>query len=1433
MEANSPRWTEITRSEFPWEREALNFVRERLPDHEPYRAWSNFEFVADDGSINEVDLLVLTPRGFFLVEIKSRPGKVEGDAGTWSWHHDGRIYTDDNPLILANRKAKKLIGLLRRQKSMSKARDLFLEAQVFLSHETNTCQFPDHLRGSVHARDRDKSEDDPGRKGIVAAHVPENAASSARTRVDRPIAKAVTRAMEEAGIRPSKRARRIQDYQLEELLFEGPTYQDWLAKHVSLESDRARVRIYSVEPGASAELRETISAAARRERTILSGIEHEGILKSTNYTESERGPALFFEHFEKAQRLDHYLAERLPSLSVDQRLALLRQIAETVHYAHDQRLIHRALSPQSILVIDPEAGTPRLKILNWQTGARQASETRMTSLGVSATSHVDELIEDASAVYMAPEALAERGSSGEELDVFSLGAVAYHLFSGQPPATSFYELTEKLREDKGLQVSSVLDGAPESLQFLIQCSTHPEVTARLDSATDFLEGLDDVEEELTSPDFGETLPNPIEAKPKDLIEHGYLVKRRLGKGGTALALLVEKDGKERVLKIALEPSHNARLQAEAAVLRKLRHQFIVELHDELTFGDRVGLVMARAGDRTLAQRLREEGRLALELLERFGEDLLQTVDWLDQHGVHHRDIKPENLGVAQVGRGDALHLVLFDFSLAETPDENIRAGTTPYLDPFLSLRKPPRWDTNAERFAAAMTLYQMATGTMPTWGDGQSDPAVLDVEATIDAEAFEPTLRERLTAFFEKALRRDAGERFDNAQEMLAAWRDALATASEPAVSTDHDEQDEATQKTALDDATLETPLVLLGLSTRAINALDRVGAGTVRDLLQIPPPQLSHMRGVGTKTRREIATCFKALAERFPDVERKPVGDARGDSDEAERQASASLGIDALAPQLLPSRVAKNAEPSQNALRVFLRLSPPDGAGPKASGTSIWPSQSEVADEVGVTRARIGQVLGKARKRWLKIPAMTQLREEIVGLLDGAGGVMTAGELAEALLARRGSSEVEPLRTRQALAVARAAIEAERDRANPRWIVRRPHDGGRILVARDELAEDGTPRIDGQRLADYAERLGKEADKLAAADPLLPPDRIAEALTSVAPPAGGPAPPLSRIRQLAAATSRDAALSSRLELYPRKMPAERALKLALGALAGARELTPQQIRERVASRYPDAEPLPERPELDRLLESAGSELRWRTGAAGEDARESSGRYVAPLREFTTVQSGTSFTRSATLAPRFDEVPADEATTRAFQDRLEHALAKRDFLALAVSPKRAVAAERALAARFPLDVRSLDEILIRHMKQYALERKIDWQVVERADAVPPGERSGNRDWNNLLRVVHAVLPRATAEIAEASRPVLLMNLGLLARYERLSVLSDLQSATGREGGAPGLWLLVPSDSQAGQPTLDGHPIPVFTSAQWAAIPTAWLLAQDAAMKAPE
>jgi len=67
---------------------STGFVRQSLPPMANIHVWSNFEFVADNGSIYEVDMLCVGPWGAFLVEIKSRPGTISGNAGLWSWHRD-------------------------------------------------------------------------------------------------------------------------------------------------------------------------------------------------------------------------------------------------------------------------------------------------------------------------------------------------------------------------------------------------------------------------------------------------------------------------------------------------------------------------------------------------------------------------------------------------------------------------------------------------------------------------------------------------------------------------------------------------------------------------------------------------------------------------------------------------------------------------------------------------------------------------------------------------------------------------------------------------------------------------------------------------------------------------------------------------------------------------------------------------------------------------------------------------------------------------------------------------------------------------------------------------------------------------------------------------------------------------------------------------
>ena len=148
----SQHWIAVTESAYPWERAALSYVRERLPDQDPFRAWANFEFVAEDGSINEVDLLVVSLYKIYLVEIKSRPGHLSGDTGTWTWRHEGRTLTDDNPLLLANRKAKKLKALLQHQTALPGSRVPYIEPVIFLSAPGLRCDLSGAARTGVYLR---------------------------------------------------------------------------------------------------------------------------------------------------------------------------------------------------------------------------------------------------------------------------------------------------------------------------------------------------------------------------------------------------------------------------------------------------------------------------------------------------------------------------------------------------------------------------------------------------------------------------------------------------------------------------------------------------------------------------------------------------------------------------------------------------------------------------------------------------------------------------------------------------------------------------------------------------------------------------------------------------------------------------------------------------------------------------------------------------------------------------------------------------------------------------------------------------------------------------------------------------------------------------------------------------------------------------------
>jgi hypothetical protein len=257
--------------------------------------------------------------------------------------------------------------------------------------------------------------------------------------------------------------------------------------------------------------------------------------------------------------------------------------------------------------------------------------------------------------------------------------------------------------------------------------------------------------------------------------------------------------------------------------------------------------------------------------------------------------------------------------------------------------------------------------------------------------------------------------------------------------------------------------------------------------------------------------------------------------------------------------------------------------------------------------------------------------------------------------------------------------------------------------------------------------------------------------------------------------------------------------------------LTEAAGRERVRGRFPEAAPLPSRPELDRLLDEAGAERVWR-----EDLPDGAGyvsRFVATSDEGTT----TAIFRHSTDAAAPQATP-EVLDARALEEKLIHSARTGSFLALTVSPRRAGVAEAELLRRFPPRQRvSLESLLLREMRAEAEARKVKWAVALAADAEAPD----GKGFRNLVRLAARAAERVRAGLLAFDRPALLVNPGLLARYDLMPILSDLAQASGTDGGPPSLWFLI-AQPDSGMPRIDAATLPVISAANWARLTDPWV-----------
>jgi len=1401
-------------TDFPWEREAIDFVLGELPDSDPHLAWPLHELIdPGTGRLYEIDLMVLARSGLFLVEIKSNPGALTGDHQDWTFTEPGqRPKHRKCPFPTTNHKAKVLGSLLDRELGRSRP---FVNPLVFVSGTEDV-----RVSGGV-----------PSwlvtRKSIRQTLV--HGLPNARSRVvNRPMMRQMRDAMRSLGLEPSKASRRVGGFRLQHVVDEGEGYQEHHAVNEAVTADTARVRSYLVPRATTMDRRHQLARAAQREAQVLATLGHHPKILTYRAFEEEGplGPAVLFEAFEGGLPL-HVFLKQEPDLPFHDRLELLEGIAQAADHCHRNEFVHRNLSPNSVLVRRNAEGSLELRLHRFQTAARGGH----TSLG---TRHVDALAQSLDRLYQAPEVLRDPDKATPASDAFSVGCLAWLLFTGQHPAASLAERERLIREHEGLHIAAVR-GDLAALDRPIAFATEPADINRPDNVLEWFE--DFLMEELTRPeDEGTQEIDPRTASTGDVLTGDLGVLRVLGSGSTAKVLQVQRDDRVFALKVPHDDGAARRLADEGRILGKLKHDHIIRLHEVLEIQGWTCLLMDYAGQHSLADVLRAEGTLSLEKARRYGSDLLSAVSYLEGENITHRDIKPSNIGFTTVSK-KAVHLALFDFSLASGDLTSVDAGTPAWRDPWLHERG--HWDAAADRYSAAAVLYKMVSGTRP----GLSQDGPDQGQVRVEADRFDPAVRDRLRDFFRTCFHEHVAERHDSAELMAADWE---ALFGQPSTLPGHEDAP-VDQAAVVQAATLTTLVEALPLSTRARNALDRAGVVTVADLLQLPRNHLSAIRGVGHKVAGEIVKLAELLADRItpkaadafvPDyagprislsaedfdlagerVLRLQDAGITGTADLAAAPAAliqrllgtdgASAAHEALvelastvpesgtlahwAHELLAPK-KKRKTVSERRMRVLLGLDDLPGEAPDDAPPGAR-SVSQVAAAFGIEPPLIHSTIQTFRQRWADSSGCAELEATLKEILETAGPVCGFDAAAEALIRLRGAPERDEATQRRA-ALALVRLGAEVRPAAGHWLQwRRLGQGAWLSTEAATL--------------DALAALASKADELAGQEPLASSETVRAAMVELASGTPLQSLPLDRLVSLAGRASEGAATSARLEVYPRGLPAARTVKLSLQVLTPP-DLSPDEVRTRCSARYPSAEPLPRRPVLDGLLAPHG--LVW-------DAN--SGTYLRPGVAHATVsatkRAPTWWSTARTHQGRRRD--PDARAAQAFQDALDRGVESGRFRVVQVRADFAERAAALLARELGVEPRSLDHAIWSKVKHLAAQKGID---VER---VVVTDRSGPEgpEWRVLQKLLRMATEQVVGRVlAEREKPALLIHPGALARFDLAEPLYELSRRAQHEEGAA-VVLLVPSYDDGLAPSINNQlPVPTEDAGQRLRMPEAWL-----------
>jgi eukaryotic-like serine/threonine-protein kinase len=258
----------------------------------------------------------------------------------------------------------------------------------------------------------------------------------------------------------------------------------------------------------------------------------------------------------------------------------------------------------------------------------------------------------------------------------------------------------------------------------------------------------------------------------------YKIVGRIGGGGMAEVYLAEDTHLQR--QVALKVLHRQfaqdqefveRFRREAEAAAKLAQPNIVAVYDRGEFEGTYYIAMQYVEGPTLRE-LIDRG-LTIPQSVALIRQVLEAARFAHRNGIVHRDLKPQNVIVDAEGKA-----VVTDFGIARAGVSDItQAGSVMGTPHYLSPEQAQGYDVTAvsDLYSVGVILYEALTRQVPFEGESAVAVAMKQVsQAPQRPSSLNPAVSPALDAVVMRALAKDPGQRFQNADAFIAALDQAM-----------------------------------------------------------------------------------------------------------------------------------------------------------------------------------------------------------------------------------------------------------------------------------------------------------------------------------------------------------------------------------------------------------------------------------------------------------------------------------------------------------------------------------------------------------------------------------------------------------------------------------------------------------------------------------